>query len=67
MNDEYKRGTDVKKDFSSWVYEAKNMQRKVEADWQMAYLCRNEDTNDAEVEFSLNNKCSFFKDFLKKV
>ncbi|PAV80398.1 hypothetical protein WR25_03563, partial [Diploscapter pachys] len=54
VKDEYKRGTDVKKDFSSWVYEAKNMQRKVEADWKMAYLCRNEGTNDAEIMWSID-------------
>lgn len=37
--------------WSSCIYEQKNMQRKVERDWKMVYLCRREGTTEGSISW----------------
>ncbi|XP_037088198.1 peptide-N(4)-(N-acetyl-beta-glucosaminyl)asparagine amidase-like, partial [Pollicipes pollicipes] len=52
-NDQYRRGTTVAAGWASCVHRAEDVQRKVERDWRMAYLCRTEGAARADVTWRL--------------
>ncbi|CAJ0578432.1 unnamed protein product, partial [Mesorhabditis spiculigera] len=54
VRDVYTRGDTVSKGFHSLVFKAKDVQLKKELDWKMAYLCRKEGKDEAEITWAID-------------
>ncbi|EYB97429.1 hypothetical protein Y032_0141g2266 [Ancylostoma ceylanicum] len=52
--DVYTRGTETIKGWSTYANFSGQIQRKQEADWKMAYICRREGESQAEVSWSID-------------
>ncbi|KAK6739990.1 hypothetical protein RB195_008453 [Necator americanus] len=52
--DTYTRGTETIKGWSAYANFSGQIQRKIETDWKMAYLCRQEGEGEAEISWSID-------------
>lgn len=66
-DDNYVRGHEVIKGWRTYANCSGSVQRKVEEDWKMAYLCRYDNEKEAEVSWSINLKDVKVKSFRLQV